>query len=80
MDPLANLDADISLAVGLLRSKENWAEFIIQTLNTTTPDMEDAIASPAGRAGGLKTPWLHFQTAIAGSGFTNKGTVSNYGS
>uniref|UniRef100_A0A7S4SGG9 PLA2c domain-containing protein n=1 Tax=Ditylum brightwellii TaxID=49249 RepID=A0A7S4SGG9_9STRA len=76
----ADLDAAVSYVKTILRSKINWAEFIIQTLNTTTPDMADAVASPAGRVGGLKTPWLHFQAAIAGSGFTNKGTVSNYGS
>eukprot|EP00957_Ditylum_brightwellii_P202581 15330785-Ditylum_brightwellii.AAC.1 len=52
----AELDAVVSDVVAFMRSKENWAEFIIHTLNTTTPDMADAVASPARRVGGLKTP------------------------
>jgi hypothetical protein len=74
------LDAGVSFVLMALRSEENWAEFIIKTLNTTTPDMADAIASPAARVGGLTRPWLHFQNTLAGSAFTNEGTISNYGS
>jgi len=74
------LDGAVSTLLQFWRTRLNWAEHIIQTLNTTTPDMAEAVASPSARVGGLQGPWLHFQQTVGASAFDAGSTICNYGS
>ena len=73
---VAELQSVLGTAVN---SEMNWARMVTTWITTATPDINTrTLADPASRAGGMTSPTLHFQTAVAASAFVAGATKTNY--